>query len=275
MPLTGCETGRGNGEEQAVVGQYASFVAVGDSFTEGLDDPRPDGKGYRGWADLVAGVLAADRPEFRYANLAVRGRLFDNIVAEQVPLAIAMKPGLVSFAGGGNDALRRTFDHETIIARLDKTIEKMRGTGADVVLFRWADMSGRMPGAKMLRPRVDLFNNAIGEVGCKHGAHVVSLWDDPEFANPRLWGIDRLHLSPAGHRRVAAQVLTRIGVECDPDWLVAPAPPEELSWMSRKAADAKWATQHLAPWVKRRLTGRSSGDMVTAKRPELAPLSES
>ena len=44
--------------------------------------------------------------------------------------------------------------------------------------------------------------------------------------------------------------------------------------MSRKAADARWVRQYLAPWVKRRLTGRSSGDTVTAKRPELVPLAE-
>ena len=92
---------------------WTSYVAVGDSFTEGMDDPRPDGKGYRGWADLVAGCLATDQADFRYANLAVRGRLFDNIVAvEQVPLATAMKPDLISFAGGGNDALRRGFEPE-------------------------------------------------------------------------------------------------------------------------------------------------------------------
>jgi len=33
-----------------------SFVAVGDSFTEGLDDLRPYGTP-RGWADMVADVL--------------------------------------------------------------------------------------------------------------------------------------------------------------------------------------------------------------------------
>lgn len=47
---------------------------MGDSFSEGLDDPYPTG-GYRGWADLVAEALAARRPGFEYANLAVRGRL--------------------------------------------------------------------------------------------------------------------------------------------------------------------------------------------------------
>jgi lysophospholipase L1-like esterase len=89
--------------------QWRSFVAVGDSFTEGMDDPYPDGT-YRGWADLVASRLAVDAPDFRYANLAIRGRLFPNVVAEQVPAALAMKPDLISFAAGGNDVLRRSFD---------------------------------------------------------------------------------------------------------------------------------------------------------------------
>ena len=58
---------------------YTSFVAVGDSFTEGMSDLLPDGS-YRGWADLLAGRLAAGAPDFRYANLAVRGKLIGQIV---------------------------------------------------------------------------------------------------------------------------------------------------------------------------------------------------
>ena len=34
-------------------------------------------------------------------------------------------------------------------------------------------------------------------------------------------------------------------------------------------SEAAWARRHLGPWVGRRLTGRSSGDGVVAKRPEL------
>src|SRR5688572_31014606 len=96
-----------------------------------------------------------------------------------------------------------------------------------------------LPGGKILRPRVDALNTAVDGIGAKHGAHVVDLWDDCEFLNPRLWGIDRLHLSPAGHRRVAGHVLTALGVTCDASWLAAPPPPEDMSWMSRKAADAR------------------------------------
>ena len=102
--------------------RWRSYVAVGDSFTEGMDDPYENGT-YRGWADLVATRLAVEAgPEFGYANLAIRGRLFPNIVAEQVPAAVAMRPDLISFAAGGNDVLRRNFDPETLVARFDRVV---------------------------------------------------------------------------------------------------------------------------------------------------------
>jgi hypothetical protein len=37
---------------------YASYVAIGDSFTEGLNDLDPATGTYRGWADRVAEHLA-------------------------------------------------------------------------------------------------------------------------------------------------------------------------------------------------------------------------
>jgi lysophospholipase L1-like esterase len=260
-------------------------VALGDSFTEGLDDPSPDGGGYRGWADLVAARLAAghragtrghraeESPDFRYANLAVRGRLFGNVVDEQVPAALRMRPDLISFAAGGNDVLRRNFDGPSLVARFDEVIGQLRATGADVLIFRFADLTRRLPGAKLIGPRVDLLNQAVGEVAERHGARLVDLWHDEVFHAPELWSIDRLHLADVGHRRVAAHVLRALGLEPDPDWLAVPASVIP-SWVGARAADARWLGQHLTPWIKRRLTGRSSGDAVTAKRPTLTALTD-
>ncbi len=252
--------------------RWRSFVAVGDSFTEGLDDAYPDGS-FRGWADLVAIRLAAEAgPDFRYANLAIRGRTFPNVVAEQVPAALAMQPDLVSFAAGGNDVLRRSFDPETLVGRFDEVVGGLRASGADVVLFRFADVMARLPGQRLIAPRVTLLNRAVGETAERHGAILVDLYADDTYLNPMLWSTDRLHLSPAGHRRVAGQVLTALGVGCDEEWLLVPPNPEPTPWLAARTADLRWAGQHLAPWVKRRLTGRSSGDTRTPKRPTLTPL---
>lgn len=251
--------------------RWRSFVAVGDSFTEGLDDRYGDS--YRGWADLVAGVLAARSGGLDYANLAIRGRLFRRVVAEQVPPAVAMRPDLVSFAAGGNDVLRRSFDGPGMVARFDETVGRLRAIGADVIVFRFADLTVRLPGQRVIAPRVALLNRAVGETASRHGARLVDLSADDEFANPVLWSVDRLHLSTAGHQRVAAHVLAALDVEPDPEWWHPPARPAPLPWLAARAADLTWAGRHLAPWLKRRITGHSSGDRVTAKRPLLTPLS--
>ncbi|MGA3486399.1 SGNH/GDSL hydrolase family protein [Micromonosporaceae bacterium DT55] len=254
--------------------RWRSYVAVGDSFSEGMDDPYPDGT-YRGWADLVATRLAAEAgPDFGYANLAIRGKLFGHVVDDQVPVALEMKPDLISFAAGGNDALRPGLDIAAIARRLDTAVAEMRAGGTDVVLFRYANVMARLPGNRWVTPKVVQMNTVVGEAAQKHGAILVDLYSDDTFLNPLLWGPDRLHLSPAGHRRVAAQVLTALGVGCDEEWLLVPPHPEPTPWLSARTADLRWAGKHLAPWVKRRLTGRSSGDTVTAKRPTLSPLTD-
>jgi lysophospholipase L1-like esterase len=251
---------------------WRNFVAIGDSFTEGMDDLYPDGTLYRGWADLVAGRLAEDEPGFGYANLAVRGRLFDRIVDEQVPVALSLAPDLISFAAGGNDVLRRNFDVPTAIQRYDEVVGALCASGGDVLVFRFADVTRRLPGRRLVLPRVEALNDAIGDTAQRHGARLVDLWPDEEFYSPLLWSLDRLHLNEYGHRRVAAHVLTALDVRPDPQWWVSPPAGPVLSWAARRAADARWARQHFAPWVRRRLTGRSSGDHVVAKRPNLGPL---
>jgi lysophospholipase L1-like esterase len=256
---------------------WHSYVAVGDSFTEGMDDRDPSGDGYRGWADLVAAHLAAEAAargeEFRYANLAIRGRLFGGVISEQVPPTLAMRPDLVSFAAGGNDALRRNFDGPALTARFEEIVASLRGNGADVIVFRFADMSRRLPGKRIILPRTSFLNEAVIEVAARQGAYLVDMWADEELAaNTAMWSEDRLHLSTAGHRRVAGHVLTALGLVPDPTWLDAVPAPARRPWPMARAADARWAARYLAPWIKRRLQGRSSGDLVVAKRPGLAPV---
>jgi lysophospholipase L1-like esterase len=251
---------------------WGSYVAIGDSFTEGLDDLDTETGMFRGFADLVAMRLAEETPDFEYANLAIRGRLFDNIVDEQVPTALRMHPDLISFAAGGNDALRRGFEIGRLIGRLDTVIKTLRASGADVIVFRFADVSTRLPGQRVILPRVKALNNAISEIAERRGAMVVDLFADRAYDTPALWSVDRLHMNELGHKRTAAHVLNALGVKCDPTWMDDPPHLEPVSWRQARAADMQWTREHFVPWIKRRLTGRSSGDHVEAKRPVLAPV---
>jgi lysophospholipase L1-like esterase len=251
-------------------GPWQRYVALGDSFTEGVGDPLPDG-GMRGWADLVAHALAGRSPRLQYANLAVRGRRFNRVVAEQVPVAVQMSPDLVSFAAGGNDLLRPGFDLAAISVRFEGVVREIRQAGADLVLFRFADLSRRLPLRRVLHRRMVAMNQAVVDVGQRHGAHVIDLYDDPELGDPRCWCSDRLHLNARGHRRVAELVLSALGTPAVP-----PAerldPAVRTPWPAARAADLRWAYSYLGPWVHRRLTGRSSGDGRVPKRPVLAPV---
>ncbi|WP_329430142.1 SGNH/GDSL hydrolase family protein [Streptosporangium sp. NBC_01495] len=243
------------------------FVAIGDSFTEGVGDPLPDGT-FRGWADLVAAELCS--PGFGYANLAVRGRRFDDVVTRQVEAAIAMGPSLVSISGGGNDALWRGFDLAAMRDRLDQVVARLRASGADVLLFRFPDMSVRLPLPRVLRPRIVAMNDLVTEVAERRGVYLVDLFGDRALDGHELWSADRLHLNPLGHRRVADQVLATLGRAAPP-----PPPPGPPGTGPAPLADLRWASAYLAPWLRRRLTGRSSGDGILPKHPVMTSVFES
>jgi lysophospholipase L1-like esterase len=244
----------------------------GGQLHRGLNDAYPDGT-FRGWADLVAARLAVDSgPDFGYANLAVRGRLLDQVVAEQLEPALAMKPDLVSFAAGGNDVLRPRVDPRALVQRIDPVIGRLRASGADVILFRFADVTAHLPGQRIVGPRAAVLNDGARELAERRGAILIDLFADGTFRNPAMWSADRLHLSPAGHRRVAGHVLNALGVGVDEDWMLVPPVPAPMPWLLARGADLRWAREHLAPWIGRHLAGHSSGDRVTAKRPALAPV---
>lgn len=248
----------------------ASFVALGDSFTEGLDDLRDDGT-YAGWADRVAERLASHQPGFGYANLAVRGKLLGQIVDEQVPRAVAMRPAVASLAGGTNDMLRSGFDADRLGARLREGALALAGCGARVVLVTGGDPTGRLPWAGRLLPRVVAFNGHVRRVAAEVDAVVVDLWPTRVWDDARLWSADRLHLNSLGHERVAAAALEALGHSVDLDWREPLQPGLVPSWRAARADDVRWARAHLAPWVFRRVRGQSSGDGMAPKRPDLTP----
>ncbi|HEX5569231.1 MAG TPA: SGNH/GDSL hydrolase family protein [Streptomyces sp.] len=246
-----------------------SFVALGDSFTEGMSDALPDG-GYRGWADLLAARLATRTDGFRYANLAVRGKLIRQIAEDQVDVAASMGADLVTLVGGLNDVLRPKCDMGRVCALLEQSVAKLAPNCGQLVLMRSPGRRG--PVLERYRPRMEHLFSFLDALAEAHGALVVDLYASPALADPRMWADDRLHLTAEGHRRVAEAVWQRLGHPAEADWNAALPPVAVPGWYARRAADLRFTRRHLLPWIGRRLTGRSSGDGRLPKRPELAPL---
>jgi lysophospholipase L1-like esterase len=255
-----------------------SFVAIGDSFTEGLNDAAPGG-GYRGWADRLAGLMAAECPELQYANLAVRGKLLRQIVAEQVPAAVALSPGLVSIAGGGNDIIRPGGDPDTLAELFDAAVARLRAAGCRVLMFTGADLVG-FPVMRLLRGRIAAYNMHLRSIADERGCDLVDLWSMRFLRELSAWSPDRLHMTSQSHQRVALRACEVLGLPVTEDWRVSPADDLRLvresargPWVAARRDDARWAREYLAPWVNRRLHGVSSGDGRSAKRPQLSPVS--
>ena len=269
-----------------------SYVAVGDSFTEGLDDAYPADSPragtYRGWADLVAARLAAmdtggsaaaddetgadEKEPFRYANLAVRGKLIGQILRDQVPAAATMGADLVTLAGGLNDVMRPGCDIEVVCADLARCADTLAAQSGTVVMFRSMDFSRRMKSSARLVPKVARLIAVVDDMAEQYGVIKVDLASATVFDDPRLWAVDRIHLSAEGHRRVAEAVLEALGHPATFDWR-APLPArDQPGRVAQTGADLVWLATFLTPWVKRRLTGKSSGDGIPAKRPDLTPL---
>ncbi len=244
---------------------------MGDSFTEGMDDVRPDGT-YRGWADLVAQTLADGRPDFAYANLAVRGRLLPQIVVEQVPRALAMRPDLVSIVGGVNDLLRPSFDIAALHRKLDHAVARLRDEGADVLLVVGVNPTARSRALTRFMPRIVALNDAVAEIAEQRGCYPVNLFGATVFDDHRMWAPDRLHLSSLGHERVAGAYLETLGLG-DDTWRDPLPPTDPVQWWAARRDDVAWARTHLLPWLGRRARGQSSGAAVLAKRPALTPVS--
>ncbi|WP_281965176.1 SGNH/GDSL hydrolase family protein [Serinicoccus marinus] len=257
---------------------WERFVALGDSFTEGLVDAHPDRPDdHVGWADRVAAALAArnaelDRP-FGYANLAIRGRLIDAVIGEQLEPALALSPDLVSLSAGGNDVLRPRVSLPAVMERLEEATLRIRETGADVMLVTAPDVSWA-PLVNRVHPRMVEYTAHLWAVGQRTGSFVVDVYTLRALHDARMWGPDRIHFSSEGHTRIASQALWTLGLEQELDWTtpLEAAPP--LRRIESLQADREWVAAHLRPWIRRRIRGESSGDNRVPKRPQITPVDD-
>ena len=252
--------------------RFERYVAIGDSSTEGLDDP--DGRGgYRGWANRLAERIAGTQGSLLYANLGIRGRRTRQILDGQLDRAAAMRPDLVTLFSGTNDVIARRFDADGLARDVERMHRTLIEGGATLLTFTLPDLGPVLPLARRLAPRVLALNAALREVSAGTGAILVDFAAHPVASDSRLWSDDRLHANSLGHERIAAALAHALGLPgTDSSWAETLPDRAAPTFGQRLAAEIDWGGRHLIPWAWRHLLGRSSGDGRTAKRPELAPL---
>lgn len=231
------------------------LLALGDSITVGVGDTvGPDAVYGPGWAAHLATVLGMES----FTNLATNGARSHDVARTQLDTALALRPRVATVLVGGNDVLRSDFDARLTLADLHRCVSELCRGGADVVLVRLPviglfELSPRLV-RHVMRRRVAAINAAVEEVAAAVGAEEPAL-DEPTPSGPaprsvqdlgkgpksrrgrvvvvdatqaiapagaKAWHVDRVHPSPAGHRRLALAVATAL-MDLDPAYAPSPA----------------------------------------------------
>ncbi|GAB3567061.1 SGNH/GDSL hydrolase family protein [Arthrobacter alkaliphilus] len=240
---------------------------MGDSFTEGVGDRNEAlPNGVRGWADRVAEKLAKAEPGWEYANLAVRSKRLRQVIDEQLDRALAMEPTLITLYAGGNDILDFGTDMDVLMAEYEGLVARLAATGATLVLFTGYDVKVSVV-LEPLKRRNALYNERVRELAAKYGAVLVDYWCLDAYHDRRMWAADRLHMSKAGHKYMASQVLDHLGVPhkfSPKDW----EPPQRLKLRDWERRQRRWVNDWVLPLFGRKLRGVTLGDALGPRWPE-------
>jgi lysophospholipase L1-like esterase len=253
--------------------RYSRYVAIGDSQTEGLWDG-DDVTGLHGFADRLAAMLDALYPGVQYANLAVRGKRLGDVLIEQVPQALAMKPDLITVCAGMNDVIQPGRSFPRALAELDYVYAALARSGATVVTTTFPNVAQFLPFGRIVSKRLDRINNAIAVAAQRYGFRLVDLYNAASMRDWDTWSFDRVHASPKGHILFAAAAAEALNLpDSSHDWAAAHPNPAQLSIAHGAYGRLRWTQDNFFPWVWRRMRGLSAADGRFPKRPRLEPVS--
>ena len=253
-------------------GVYTRYVALGDSQTEGLWDG-DDSDGIVGFADRLAAVLDALHPGLQYANLAIRGRRIRDVLDDQLPRALAMRPDLITVCVGMNDITRPGLLFDRALADMDLLHERLVQSGATVVTTTFPDIARIVPVGRILTSRMLRMNNAIATAADHYGFRLVDLYHAPSISQPDTWSDDRVHGSTKGHILFAAAAAEALNLPSSNHYWAQPGPAAvEETLRSRAHSQLLWTKNMLAPWLWHHARGKSTGDGRLPKRPQLDSL---
>ena len=178
-------------------GKTSRYVAIGDSQTEGLWDGDDD-TGLTGFADRLAVTLDSHYPGLLYANLAVRGRQVIDVLNDQLPAALAMRPDLVTVCIGMNDVTLPGGDFESALADLEEVYRQPSECGATVLTTNLSRCRSAAPDGALHRRQVQRINALITVAARRYGFALVDLHSAASMIDTETWSIDKIHASSRG-----------------------------------------------------------------------------
>ena len=253
--------------------RYRSYVAIGDSLSEGLGDfTFGQKREHNGWTDRLAALLSTEAAEsglrgadFHYANLALRGSKMRNIMGEQLEAALRLQPDLVTVMAGSNDFMTKDLGALERIFRDGLLL--LQAAGSEVVVANTI-RPAHLKFFRRVLPRAYRMSQMIDRVAAELNIPVIDVHGIDDFADLVYWAEDMVHFSGHGHIRVANEAAATLGLV----HRIPEAPRHEMTAPSRNLlATLRWYKEYVLPFIERRLRGTSSGDGLTSKHLKLVP----
>jgi acyl-CoA thioesterase-1 len=182
------------------------YVALGDSTAQGIGASQPEA----GYVSRLHQRLRELYPAARLNNLSANGATSADVLGEQLPQALALRPHLVTLSVGPND-LTSGVSVDQFQDNVDRILTALRETGAVVVINLLPDLAVT-PRFRTSRWRDAVerttaeYNRALEAVARRNGAQLVDLYLPSHQEVPRrpdLISADGYHPSDAGHGRWA------------------------------------------------------------------------
>jgi lysophospholipase L1-like esterase len=256
--------------DELVIGKpYRSYIAIGDSLSEGLGDFTFDkSRHHSGWTDRLAGIMAKEAHdsgyEFQYANLAIRGSKLQKIIDVQLPQALRLQPDLVTVMAGSNDIMTNPSALPSLRENLRDGIQQLLAAGCDVVVANTINPI-HLKLFKPMRQKAELFSTLIETVADEFEIPMLDVFGIRDFENLGYWAEDMVHFSGQGHIRIANDAAEMLGLNYR---FVAP----QLTPVTRGLIEtSRWIARDVIPFIDRKLKGVTSGDGLAPKHSELTP----
>ncbi|PGK36814.1 lipase [Bacillus anthracis] len=191
---------------------WKRFVAIGDSFTEGIGD-EVEGITLKSWVDHFVQLCVSD---IEYTNFAKRGLVTKEIRSQQLEKVLTFKPDLVSLIAGANDVLKGRWNHQAYKNDMEFMIDKLSKTDADIIIANLPDFTVRLPFAsekkQVIKEQLLEANDVIRSLSREYKVHHVDFWNHQLVNDNTLWSTDLIHPNSKGYVKVAELIFSSLPV---------------------------------------------------------------
>ncbi|WP_142306820.1 SGNH/GDSL hydrolase family protein [Bacillus thuringiensis] len=192
---------------------WKRFVAIGDSFTEGIGD-EVEGIALKSWVDHFVQLCEND---IEYANFAKRGLVTEEIRSQQLEKALTFNPDLVSLIAGANDVLKGRWNHDAYKNDMEFMVDTLSKAGADIIIANLPGFTVRLPFAfekkQVIKEQLLEANEVIRSLSREYKLHHVDFWNHHLVNDNTLWSKDLIHPNSKGYVKVAELIFSSLPVQ--------------------------------------------------------------